>query len=197
MNRDDVIRLIERVSNKALYTMVGEEPIYTSETEDEIFKKLDSSGVAEAVTDAVGDAVADLVRVKEYFEAVSLPVSFNIFLNVDDINEEGEYINGVRTLHDYVGVEFPLKNEYYYSGKRNTKTYVYHEPAEDSDEELDELYGTGCVSFSDFVVALNERGFELEGIKSYSEIKKACLEGKSPQAEVTVAVSKDKVYTKK
>ena len=138
MNRDDVIRLIERVSNKALYTMVGEEPFYTSETEDEIFKKLDSSGVAEAVTDAVGDAVADLVRVKEYFEAVSLPVSFNIFLNVDDINEEGEYINGVRTLHDYVGVEFPLKNEYYYSGKRNTKTYVYHEPAEDSDEELDE-----------------------------------------------------------
>ena len=87
MNRDDVIRLIERVSNKALYTMVGEEPIYTSETEDEIFKRLDSSGVAEAVTDAVGDAVADLVRVKEYFEAVSLPVSFNIFLNVDDINE--------------------------------------------------------------------------------------------------------------
>ena len=95
--------------------MVGEEPFYTSETEDEIFKRLDSSGVAEAVTDAVGDAVADLVRVKEYFEAVSLPVSFNIFLNVDDINEEGEYINGVRTLHDYVGVEFPLKNEYYYS----------------------------------------------------------------------------------
>ena len=69
MNRDDVIRLIERVSNKALYTMVGEEPFYTSETEDEIFKRLDSSGVAEAVTDAVGDAVADLVRVKEYFEA--------------------------------------------------------------------------------------------------------------------------------
>ena len=50
--------------------MVGEEPFYTSETEDEIFKRLDSSGVAEAVTDAVGDAVADLVRVKEYFEAV-------------------------------------------------------------------------------------------------------------------------------
>lgn len=197
MNRDDVICLIERVSNKALYTMVGEEPFYTSETEDEIFKKLDSSGVAEAVTDAVGDAVADLVRVGEDFEAVSLPVSFSIFLNVDDINEEGEYAEEARTLHDYVGVEFPLKNEYSYKGKHDIKTYVYHEPAEDSDEELDELYGTGLASFSDFVIALNERGFELEGIKSYSEIKKACLEGKSPQAEVTVAVSKDKVHTKK
>lgn len=197
MNRDDVIRLIERVSNKALYSMVGEEPLYTSETEDEIFKKIDSSGVAEAVTDAVGDAVADLVRVGEDFEAVSLPVSFSIFLNVDDINEEGEYVNEVRTLHDYVGVEFPLKNEYSYRGKHDMKTYVYHEPAEDSDEELDQLYGTGRVSFSDFVVALNERGFELEGIKSFGEIKNACLNGKSPQAEVTVAVTKNKVHTKK
>ena len=77
---------------------------------------------------------------------------------------------------------------YVYSGKRGE---VF---------SLDTISDNQCIvygKFSDFVVLLNECGFELKDISSFSDIKEKICRGFSPVGKIEVDFEKRKSYTKK
>lgn len=186
MTKEELIALKKRCSNRSKYVRF---PLTDGEirkqTEDEIFNACVSEYAAERVTDLAEEAVYSLSKDDVSFDSIRMLVSFSVFVNSEDIDmKTGKCVENARVLPDYVGVSFQ-NDEFSYAIAGEAKSLPF---------EDDSCFLTA--TFSSFVIELNKRGFELEGVNSFSDIKDSCLKGITPSAYSSVSFTSGKVFQK-
>lgn len=188
MNKEYLLELKKCLDNKKKYTQyIGNEgPLYDQMTESEILELSDSKGAVENALEIMKEMIIELSHSDTSYSGVAVCPAFSVFVDNSFVNDAGEITSENAILDDYVGISF--STGYVYSGKRGE---VF---------SLDNISDNQCIvygKFSDFVVLLNECGFELKDISSFSDIKEKICRGFSPVGKIEVDFEKRKSYTKK
>lgn len=188
MNKNDLVLLGNALQNKNTYSeFVGKEgPLYENLFEYQILGMVDTGKAINTTIDILANMMAYLSENDITYTQISLSPTFSVFVDSSFVDEEsGTLLNKNAILDDYVGITF--SKGYFYSDRHN-KLFAPDVMARFNED-------ISYASFSDFVVGLNERGFDLKLVSSFDDIRNVIENDGIPFGRV--GLSFKRAYTKK
>ncbi len=189
MKKDDLVRLKASFDCGCKYSQYvgGDGPVYDELSYDQIISMSNSEVAVNSSIKLMRDMILFLSNRDISYNGIAICPIFSIFVNNDYIDKNGNIVSMDGILDDYVGISFDMG--YVYSKKNYSKVFQISEV----DDNEDIFY---C-RFSDFVIGLNECGFELERISNFRELSKLVFEGKQPVGKIPISFKTSKLYNKK
>lgn len=189
MNKADLMQLKRSFDNSKRYSQYigGDGSLYQNLTEQQILSLVDSDEAVNASIGILKSMILFLSNNDVSYNGIAIYPVFSVFVDNDYVDEDGNIINKKAILNDYIGISFD--KGYVYSKRTHSEVFQIT----DFEECQDVYYGR----FSDFVIALNEAGFDLEGISSFEDIRKLTYEDKKPFGKIAVSFNKKSSYIKK
>ena len=181
--KEDLIRLKNSFDTGKRYSQYigGEGSIFDSLSKEQIISRDDSEKVVVYVEELFEKAICNLSSNNILFNKVSVNPVFSIFVDDDFLDKNGEivdYENGI--IKDYVGIVLQPVMAFDDNGSVDF--------VGDFDYNNAPVFFT---KFSDFVLKLNECGYELDGISCFGDICNKISNDENVFGEIGICFEKE------